>query len=380
MIRVAISYRVLQAWRVPVFDRLSRMPDIELCVFYSDDFEGTKVKSFAGEVSFNTIKLPSKQLVLSTKNGKAYIPFNPTLFSELKKFDPDVIIVEGASNLLNNITSYIFAKIYNKKIIQWGLGEIEGRKKSLQRKLVDIVFNKIEKKSDAAIAYSSYGASYYHRVGQPEEAVFTAVNVVDTEKRLSVLKEYCIENNLTYPSPLPNKKNILFIGSLSENKNIETLILSFKNIHEYYNDAILTIVGDGNIRNRLENLVRELNLSNYVRFVGHQDEVCSFFYDASIMVLPGLGGLAVSDSLIHGVPVICTTGDGCEKDLVNNRNGIIIKEMTERNLTQCILNIFRSENKLKEMRLAAQEFEHSNLNIKNYTQKIYEAIKYVSTQ
>lgn len=379
MVRVAISYRVLQAWRVPVFERLSKIQDIELCVFYSDDFEGTKVKSFSGDVSFNAVKLPSRQFVVRTKNGKAYIPFNPTLFSELKRFQPDVIIVEGASNLLNNIASFTYAKRYNRKIIQWGLGEIEGRKPSIQRKIIDILFKKIEKRSDAAIAYSSFGANYYHKIGQPKKSIYVAVNVVDTEMRLLEMKQYCMENNLTYPSPTPQKKNILFIGSLSENKNIELLISSFKRVHDCYNDAMLTIVGDGNLRPKLEAMVKEYNLDDHIRFVGHQDKVCSYFYKASVMVLPGLGGLAISDSLIHGVPVICTTGDGCEKDLINDGNGIVIKKMNEETLTSCMLDVFSSNEKLTNMRISAQKFEFSNLNINNYTQKIYEAINYVAS-
>ncbi len=376
MIRVAISYRVLQAWRVPVFKRLSEIDNIDLCVFYSDDFEGTKIKSFTGKTQFKSVKLPSKQFSFKTKNGRAYIPYNPTLYSELKKFKPDVIIVEGASNLLNNIVGFLFAKVNNKKIIQWGLGEIEGRKKSLHRKIVNIFFNTIEKKSDAAIAYSSYGANYYAQVGLLKESVFTAVNVIDTEKRLLEFKAYCFKNDLPYPSPVPVHHNLLFIGSLSENKNIEILIDSFKIISNYY-DVHLTIVGDGDLRPKLESMVTSYNLNGKVKFCGHQNSVSSIFYNTSIMILPGLGGLAISDSLIHGVPVVCTIGDGCEKDLINGRNGIIIKNMNKENLTLCITEILDSNDKLNNMREEAQKFEYSDFNIYNYVQVIYKAIDYV---
>ena len=378
MIRVAISYRVLQAWRVPVFQKLSDLEGIDLCVFYSDDFEGTKVKSFTGEVQFKTIKLPSKQFTFNTKNGKAYIPYNPTLYSELKKFQPDVKIVEGASNLLNNIISFLFAKKHNKKIIQWGLGEIENRKRSFQRKVIDILFHSIERKSDAAISYSSYGSAYYQRLGMRKNSVFTAVNVVDTEKRLIDFKKYCSENKVPYPSPVPITPNLVFVGSLSENKNLELLIESFKKLSIRKNDITLTILGDGDLRPKLERMVDRYKLNSKVKFVGHQNCISPFFYNASLMILPGLGGLAISDSLIHGVPVICTIGDGCEKDLINNGNGIIIKNMTEENLTDCIDKILSSKQSLIDMRLKAQQFEFSNFNISNYVQVIQKAINHVA--
>ncbi|MCJ8146354.1 glycosyltransferase family 4 protein [Acinetobacter sp. A3.8] len=376
MIRVAISYRVLQSWRVPVFERLSRIEGLELCVFYSDDFEGTKVKSYKGNVGFPSIKLQTRKFSFTTRNGKAYIPYNPNLYTELDKFNPDVIIVEGASNLINNVICFIYSKKKNKKIIQWGLGEIEGRKKSIHRRLADIFFNYIEKKSDAAISYSSYGSEYYKKIGIDENRVFTAVNVVDTEKRLKEIKEYCLNCDLEYPSPLPQKHNFLFVGALSENKNVDLLIKVFSKLCNLNDNIHLTIVGDGPLRNEFEKLAFDLNVNDHVSFSGNQTVLAPYMYNATLMVLPGLGGLAISDALIHGVPVVCTIGDGCEKDLIVN-NGLIIKNINEDNLFENLQNLILSKSELIRMRKEAQNFEFSKFNINNYVDVIYRAVRYV---
>ncbi len=54
------------------------------------------------------------------------------------------------------------------------------------------------------------------------------------------------------------KKNILFVGSLTKNKNINVLIQSFAKIHLIYNDFKLIIIGDGDELNKLKDLAYSL--------------------------------------------------------------------------------------------------------------------------
>lgn len=374
MIRVAISYRVLQAWRVPVFHRLSKVPDISIMVFYGEDFDGTKVVSYSGATDFASKKLPTKKIKLSTRNGKAYIPFNSTLYRELKAYKPDVVISEGASNFVNNIICFMYAKRHRCKIVQWGLGEIQGRKRSTHRKALDVLFKYIEKNSDGAISYSTYGAKYYKKVGVPPEKVVVAVNVVDTESRMMEMRQYCLNNRLAFPSPVPMNFNLLFVGSLSENKGVDKIIEAMVGLRQL--PVTLTIVGDGPARAQLEEMVRQKGLQDQVNFVGHVTSgIAQYFYFASLFILPGLGGLAVSDALVHGVPVICSVGDGCEQDLINGKNGIIVPDLTAPVLEILIRELYNNPEKLEAMRLAAQDFYYGPFNIGNYVEKLESAVR-----
>ena len=63
-IKVVIVYRVAQFWRIPLFEDLTRDPDIDFTLIHFDDFVGTKVVS--GDVSYvNAICLPSVNFFLS---------------------------------------------------------------------------------------------------------------------------------------------------------------------------------------------------------------------------------------------------------------------------------------------------------------------------
>lgn len=380
-LKVAIVYRVIQHWRAPVFARISQQNGVDLTVLHGEDFSGTKIVSFQGALGFNAVKLKSINMKMGTSNGAAYVPLPLGLWGELKRLKPNVIVSEGASNLFSNLICFAYSKIHGVPLIQWGLGEIEGRKRSIHRRLVDVVFRFVERNSAGAIAYSSFGASYYRKIGLPDNRVFTAVNVVDTEKRIRDLKSYCEENELVYPSPLPAVFNILFVGALAENKGVDTLIRAFATSQATIGkSARLTIIGDGPFRSDLQKLANELGVGERVFMPGQvTDGIARYFYEASLFVLPGLGGLAVSDALSHGVPVVATVGDGCEKDLIQNGvNGYYVPEMSLDILVGLISDLYNDRDTLDSIRRGAQKFPEGDFSIENYVDSVVNAVRVVS--
>lgn len=380
-LKVAIVYRVIQHWRAPVFARISQREGVDLTVLHGEDFAGTKIVNYKGDLGFNAVKLSSVNVKMGTSNGAAYVPLPLGLWGELKRLKPNVIVSEGASNLFSNLICFAYSKIYGVPLVQWGLGEIEGRKRSIHRRMVDVVFRFVERNSAGAIAYSSFGAKYYKRIGLPENRIFTAVNVVDTEKRICDLKSYCAENQLIYPSPLPEVFNILFVGALAENKGVDTLLRAFAASQATIGkSARLTIVGDGPFRSDLQKLAHELGIDERVFMPGQvTDGIAKYFYEASLFVLPGLGGLAVSDALAHGVPVVATVGDGCEKDLIQNGvNGFYVPDMSLDKLVIIIAELYKDPDALKGIRCGAQKFAEGDFSIGNYVDSVMNAVRVVS--
>ena len=68
-------------------------------------------------------------------------------------------------------------------------------------------------------------------------------------------------------SDLDNPK-FLFCGALLKEKGIFEMIYSYKQILNHFPSSVLQIMGDGPERNRLETLVKRLNLSDNVSFLG----------------------------------------------------------------------------------------------------------------
>lgn len=376
-IKTVILYRVIQEWRRPVFERLADCPEIDLEVWYGCDFPGTKVVSTNEPCEFSKRKLFSVPVNFSFLKAGLLLPYSPFLFFSLLRHRPEVVICEGASNLFNNFTAFLYAKLFRKRIIQWGLGEIRSKNKSLLRSSLDLIIRPVEKYSDACIAYSSIGYDYYYSVRGTSEGVFTAVNVVDTDMRRHALTIY--KNSASYSKKELSRStfDILFVGALEANKNIEILVEAFDDVYALHKDVRLTIVGDGAHADRLIEFANYKKSRKNIVFTGKVTKgIECYFAHSDIFVLPGLGGLAVSDALCHGVPVICGIGDGCEADLVNSMNGIIDDQLDKGKIKKYLIELLECPDRLSMMKLAAEETT-KKLNIANYIKQIMNSINYV---
>ena len=144
--------------------------------------------------------------------------------------------------------------------------------------------------------------------------------------------------NFPVPSPL-NEKTVISIGELSKGKNFSALVRSWSIVHKRHPEWNLLILGDGNERYSLQNLIDKLNLRESVSLMGRIKDVGSFLVRASMFAFSSLSegfSLAILDAMACGLPVItyeCPCGpkaiisDGRDGYLVPVGN---IEEMAER--------------------------------------------------
>lgn len=373
--KTIILYRVVQGWRAPVFEKLNKTPNIDIEVLYGPDFKNTKLKSTQKEFSFKKTKLFSFKIRLKSINGLILMPFSPFLFFLLIYKNPKVIISEGASNLANSIIGFLYCKVFGKKFIWWSLGKLQGRKYDNKRKIVDKFIQYMERKSDAIITYSSIGEDYFKSFGIDESRIFKAVNVVDTEKILnntSERREILNFRSKNYPK---YEFITLFVGALIKEKSIELLIKAQALLEKKFSNAGLIIVGDGTHRRSLEILAEKLNVRN-IDFVGSRiDDNYKFFSVSDIFVLPGLGGLAISEAMCYELPVIASIGDGCEVDLVTEDNGIIDVKLTPIKLANYIEGFILDPGKKVSYGKKSLEIIKNHYNISNYVKIIENAVR-----
>ena len=376
-LRVAFVLRVLQGYRLPLFRRLQEARGLEVRVFHGPSFPGTKLVNGPNPGLVDAEELQSLKLRLSTQHGLAAAPFSPRLPAALARFRPDAIICEGASNLPNNLLAYAYAGWTDTPILQWGLGAIKGRPPSRARRMLEPLIQLMERRADACIAYSTRGARYYRDVGVAPDRIIVATNVVDTEARKEAM--FGIDAAALYAEAhLDSDFVVLYVGGLARGKRVEMLVDAFRE-HVRRTDrpgarARLWIVGDGPLRPELER--RASGLGDQVRFFGRvSDGVSRHFVAADVFVLPGLGGLAISDAMVHGLPVIATIGDGVEADLVTPDTGFLDDELDASRIAR-YLDILRADPELrKSLAEGARTKIDTGANIDNYVQRIDEAVR-----
>jgi len=144
-----------------------------------------------------------------------------------------------------------------------------------------------------------------------------------------------------YSSPLAIGKYYLYIGRLSNEKGIETLIQAFSS----FPNLILKIVGDGQIRAKLESCVVKNNLNN-IEFLGYlsQEEIKKLQSEAKFIIVPSEcyenNPLVIIESLAMSKPIIGANIGGIPELINEGYNGFLF---TPKNIKSLIFTIQKAE-------------------------------------
>lgn len=129
-----------------------------------------------------------------------------------------------------------------------------------------------------------------------------------------------------------NVISIVFLGRLVKGKGIIKLI---DLISKSKLDLNLNIYGDGYLAEEIIERVKTLNLEERVHMMGmiSNSKIADVFQNASILALINDGdegwGAVVNESLLYGVPVICSKKTGASSLLRSNSNfGCVLNEIS----------------------------------------------------
>lgn len=133
-----------------------------------------------------------------------------------------------------------------------------------------------------------------------------------------------------------NKKILLFVGRLVDVKNVPLLLHAYKTLQDQYQ---LIIVGDGEKKEELQNLCKELKLDVY--FVGKQegDDLYSWYKIADIFVLPSYiepFGAVTNEALLAGCMCVISQNAGSSCLIENGVNGYTFNPYSTDELVQAI--------------------------------------------
>ena len=151
-----------------------------------------------------------------------------------------------------------------------------------------------------------------------------------------------IPNPVSYPLPegephvlvedlvQPDRKLILCVGRLGEEKRFDRVINAFSTTYLNYPDWDLFIIGEGKLRTELEGLIVSLGLSGRVFLPGRIGNLSAWYERASIFVMSShFEGFpnALIEAMAYEIPVIslnCSTGPS--EIIENECDGILIPE------------------------------------------------------
>lgn len=332
--KIICLYQVIMHYRIPFYERLSNDNDFNFKLLYGRGKNGTKlVNSKSNLESINKEQLYDLRVPL---------PFTPFLFFKLILENPNIVFTEGSSSLINSSIAFIYSKIFRKKFVWWSLGKLQNKEFSGLRKLINYWELFIEKHSDAIFTYSSIGANYFKKRGVDSSRIYTAVNVIDTSKKLIEISE-----TFEYGYIDKTKFNIGFIGTIQKTKNLELLIDVVKGLNKKYNEFKLHIIGDGEYMSQILNYIGE---NESIVMHGRVNYGSSrILGNCDVFVLPGLGGLAICEGMLNKLPIITGNADGTEYDLVDETNGFVLEDMSYNSLFEKIEYLYLNKELTNRM-------------------------------
>lgn len=191
------------------------------------------------------------------------------------------------------------------------------------------------------------------------------------ENTLKTDKYQIVENGISVSDFTPAtekekfKKFTITAGGtrLNRNKGIQHLIEGFKKLNEKYLDTELLLIGDGEYKEQLEELVKDLGLTESVNFVGKQphDYIKENLPKCAAFCLPSYNeGMsnALLEAIAAGLPVIFTPTGGAD-ELVSEANGYIVPKHNSEAITEALIDLYENKEKRLQQGKASRKLAES---------------------
>lgn len=171
------------------------------------------------------------------------------------------------------------------------------------------------------------------------------------------------------------RKILLTVSRLVNWKRLDRAINAMTEVIKKHPESLLVIVGDGDERSKLEELVRDLGLKDYVRFEGAQphEKVDAYMQRSDIFLslydLSNMGN-PLFEAMMNGMPIITTDVGDTSSIVENGINGILLdhKSLSKHDIAEKITYLL--ENKELSTRLGINAKNYANENFYSWRERI----------
>ena len=165
-----------------------------------------------------------------------------------------------------------------------------------------------------------------------------------------------IPNGVDIPSKKTAYKNvILFVGRVSEENGLQTIIGHLNKIKEYK----VLVLGEGALKKELEEKYTN------VTFLGFQNPE-KYYKEASIALVPSIwktnAPYAVLEAMAYGLCVIASDDEGITEMIEHKKTGLLFKRCDEKDFGEKLDYVLKNPKEIKTM----------GNNARNYAKEIFD--------
>ncbi len=167
---------------------------------------------------------------------------------------------------------------------------------------------------------------------------------------------------------------LLFVGRLAEEKNVEFLLQSERNLIEKYPDIKLVIVGDGPDKEKYEKLSKELGIDKQVIFTGKSawEDMPYYYHIADVFVTASkteTQGLTIIEAMASNVIPVCMKDEAFQSMVTDELNGLFFE--TNEEYEKQIIRLHDNRTELKKFDKQAR-IQAEHYSSKNYGERVLE--------
>ena len=187
-------------------------------------------------------------------------------------------------------------------------------------------------------------------------------NGVDAEKFQPFVDRYAAKRQFG----LGDEPCVLFVGSLIPRKGLNFLVEAAKKIVKERNETKFLIVGEGPLRNQLDNSLKEANLSGNFKFLGNlKDDMLPAVYNcADIFALPSIQegqGIVLLEAQACAKPVVAFNIGGVNEAVRNGETGLLVKLGNTDEFADALLKLISDKGLREKMGANGRRFVYGKL-------------------
>ncbi|WP_158735761.1 glycosyltransferase [Alteribacillus sp. YIM 98480] len=294
------------------------------------------------------------------------IPRSLDIIKTIKKEKPDIVHLFWGH--LPSIVGYLVEKYCSNSKLTMFLGAYD----------LEMNYNGsgiVARDAKVVFTHAKYNVPWIMELGVNPQNIIVSYRGVN-------LGNFKIEEN-----PRKEKRRIVCASRLIESKGVDKVINIFADINLKYPDSTLVILGDGNKRPELEEMVKLLNLSSVVTFKGHVNQEILFeeMKKAEVFMLlskkqserlPNV----VKEAMLAKCLCIVTETPGIEELVEDGKSGYVVNLEYPNKIHEIIDKVF--VNKSNKEEIIKKGFSHitNNFDIKKLAKNYINNWKEIKNQ
>lgn len=151
-----------------------------------------------------------------------------------------------------------------------------------------------------------------------------------------------------------DKKMVMYVGRIVYHKGLEYFVKSAKYLQD--EDVQHVLVGTGDFRPELENIIKKEGLEDDVVFAGRvpNEKLPDYYAAADVFVLPSVSrleafGIVALEAMASSVPVVISDIPGVREVIVEGEHGLLAEPMDSKDLAGKIRTLLHNPDMAKNM-------------------------------